>query len=166
MDEKLKKGLSSLTYGLYVVTVDDGETKCAMVASWVSQVSYNPPRIMVGIKKVRFIHNILMELSEVSKKDGDVHFGLMVVQKGRETDLKRIKAGDQKSLFSGDNVIAGRSGAPLFNDYLCAFELKLVETLDAGDHTLFIGEVEDVVITGDGPPSSTLDYKKVYIGDI
>ena len=77
MDEKLKSGLTSLTYGLYIVTVDNGETKSAMVASWVSQVSFNPPRIMVTIKKERFIHKIISELGE----RGTVHFGLMVVQK-------------------------------------------------------------------------------------
>ncbi len=166
MDDKLKKGLSSLTYGLYVVTADDGETKSAMVASWVSQVSFDPPKIMVAIKKVRFIHNILKGMAEMSKRDGDVHFGLMVVQKGKEADLKRIKTDKTGSLFSGDNIIVGKSKTPLFNDYLCAFDLKLVDTVDAGDHTLFIGEVVDVFITEEGPPSSTLDYKKVYIGDI
>jgi flavin reductase (DIM6/NTAB) family NADH-FMN oxidoreductase RutF len=111
---------------------------------------------------VRYLHEVLKEASE----GGDVFFGLMVVQRGKETDLKKIKAGDQKSLFSGENVVSGKSGAPLFSDYLCALELRLVETVDAGDHTLFIGEVTDVVITGDGTPSSTLDYNKVYIGDI
>lgn len=162
MEEKLKKALSFLTYGLYVVTADDGGRKNAMVASWVSQVSFDPPRIMVAIKKVRLTHKILKEASE----RGEVSFGLMVVQRGKEDDLSRIKVEGPDDTFSKSSVTRGKSGAPLFNDYLCAFDLKLVGTFDAGDHTLFIGEVVEVVITGEGTPSSTLDYKKVYIGDV
>jgi len=162
MNDKIKSGLLSLSYGLYVVTVTDGIRKNAMVASWVSQVSFSPPRIMVAIKKVRFAHKILTAAAE---KDA-VGFGLMVVKKGNENELSRIKVENQDVIFSENNVTTGKSGALLFTDYLCAFDLKLVETLDAGDHTIFIGEVLDVLITDDGKPSNTSDYHKVYIGDI
>jgi flavin reductase (DIM6/NTAB) family NADH-FMN oxidoreductase RutF len=161
MDEKIKRGLRSLTYGLYVVTVDDGAKRNAMVASWVSQVSFDPPRIMAAIKKVRPAHNILTE----AFASGEIGFGLMVVQRGKEGDLPRIKAEGPDETFGKENVTRGKSGAPLFADYLCAFDLKLIDTYDAGDHTLFIGEVVDVALTGEGTPSSTLDYKKVYIGE-
>ncbi len=43
--------------------------------------------------------------------------------------------------------------------------LKLVDTVDAGDHTLFIGEVLSAGLSAPGVPATTLDYGKTYIGD-
>ena len=56
------------------------------------------------------------------------------------------------------------SGVPLFTEFLWAMELLLVDRFDAGDHTIFLGEITDARKTGEGAPASTADYGKVYIG--
>ena len=59
MDSSITQALKTLTYGLYIVTVSVGGVRNAMPASWVSQVSYDPPRIMVAVKKTRRTHDML-----------------------------------------------------------------------------------------------------------
>jgi len=155
MNETLQDALSSFTYGLYVVTVAAGDVRNAMVASWVSQASYDPPRVLVGIKKTRLTHELL------EKAD---RFGLMVVQKGKEGELPSLKGGDPEKKFAGRPVERGESGVPIFTEFLWAMELVLVERFDAGDHTMFLGEITDVRKTTEGTPASTADYGKVYLG--
>ncbi|MBN2223962.1 MAG: flavin reductase [Deltaproteobacteria bacterium] len=156
MDSSLTQALKTLTYGLYIVTVSVGGTKNAMPASWVSQVSYDPPRIMVAVKKTRRTHGMLMKAGA---------FGLMVVQKGKESEFAAYKGEDPDKKFDGRAVAAGTDGVLLLTEYLTALDLKLFDTIDAGDHTLFIGEVVSARVSPPGVPATTLDYGKTYIGD-
>jgi flavin reductase (DIM6/NTAB) family NADH-FMN oxidoreductase RutF len=156
MDSTLIQALKTLTYGLYIVTVTAGDTKNAMPASWVSQVSYDPPRIMVAVKKTRRTHDMLKAAGA---------FGLMVVQKGKEKDFASYKGQDPEKKFDGRAVTAGENGVVLLTEYLTAFDLTLIDTIDAGDHTLFIGEVVSARVLSPDVPATTLDYGKTYIGE-
>jgi flavin reductase (DIM6/NTAB) family NADH-FMN oxidoreductase RutF len=151
-----REALRSLSYGLYIVTVADEGKKNAMVASWVTQVSFDPPRIMAAVKKTRLTHAML------ESADG---FGLMVVQKGKEKELSLYKGDDPERKFAGKDTTVGKSGAPLLAGYLTAFDLKIVARIDAGDHTLFVGEVLSAELTSGGVPATSRDYPKTYIGD-
>ena len=156
MPADLKESLRTLTYGLYIITVTNSGKKNAMLASWVSQVSFDPPQIMVAVKKSRLTHTML------TSADG---FGLMVVQKGKEKELMAYKGDDPERKFAGRNVTVGKSGAPLLAEYLSTFDLKIVDRVDVGDHTLFVGEVLFAEVTSKGTPATSLDYGKTYIGD-
>jgi flavin reductase (DIM6/NTAB) family NADH-FMN oxidoreductase RutF len=156
MDTSLTQALKTLTYGLYILTVSVGDKRNAMPASWVSQVSYDPPRIMVAVKKTRRTHDMLMKAAA---------FGLMVVQKGKEAEFAAYKGEDPEKKFEGRIVADGTLGTVLLTEYLSAFDLSLFDTIDAGDHTLFIGEVISARISSPGVPATTLDYGKTYIGD-
>ncbi|MBN1881583.1 MAG: flavin reductase [Deltaproteobacteria bacterium] len=155
MNKNIQDALASFTYGLYVVTVAAGNVRNAMVASWVSQASYDPPRVLVGIKKTRLTHELLERADR---------FGLMVVQKGKEGELPSLKGGDPEKKFTERDVMTGESGVPLFTEFLWSLELVLVDRFDAGDHTIFLGEITDAKKTAEGAPASTADYGKVYIG--
>ena len=89
----------------------------------------------------------------------------MVVQKGKEGEFAAYKGDDPEKKFEGRAVAAGKSGALLLTEYLASFELTLRDTIDAGDHTLFIGEVVSAQTSSSGVPATTLDYGKTYIGD-
>ena len=156
MDSSITQALKTLTYGLYILTVSVGDKRNAMPASWVSQVSYDPPRIMVAVKKTRRTHDMLAKAAA---------FGLMVVQKGKEAEFADYKGGDPEKKFEGRAAVSCASGAVLLTEYLAAFELSLTDTIDAGDHTLFIGEVVSARTSSRGVPATTLDYGKTYIGD-
>ncbi len=155
MDSTLIQALKTLTYGLYIVTVSADDTKNAMPASWVSQVSYDPPRIMVAVKKTRRTHDMLRAAGA---------FGRMVGPKGKEKDFGSYKGQDPEKKFDGRAVAAGKDGVVLLTEYLTTFELALVDTVDAGDHTLFIGEVVSARVSSPDVPATTLDYGKTYIG--
>ena len=48
-EQAKKKTLRMIPYGLYVLTADDGQGVNAALVSWVSQASFDPPRIVVAL---------------------------------------------------------------------------------------------------------------------
>ena len=76
-----------------------------------------------------------------------------------------IRDNDPEKKFEGGPSPTEKSGVLLLTEYLASFELTLRDTIDAGDHTLFIGEVLSAHASSSGVPATTLDYGKTYIGD-
>ncbi len=131
MQDIVAKGIS---HGVYIISVRTKEKINGMTAAWVSQVSFNPPMLMVSIAPARHTHNLINEsgfftinvLTE-EQKDLAGHFGF---QSGRNVDK-----------FKGTDYFDAPRGSPVLKAALAFFECKVVDTFRAGDHTLFIGEV-------------------------
>ena len=51
--------MSVLLGGLYVVTAAKGSTRSAMIASWVSQASFQPLGLSVAVAKDRAIESLM-----------------------------------------------------------------------------------------------------------
>ena len=66
MSPEVAKALARLSSGLYVVTAGtEGTAKGAMVASWVSQASFEPLGLSIAVAKDRAIES-LMQVSCLS----------------------------------------------------------------------------------------------------
>ena len=50
-DDKIKDALRMMPYGFYAFTTNNGDDVNAMVVNWVSQMSYAPRLLAVGIQK-------------------------------------------------------------------------------------------------------------------
>jgi len=61
MDERWLHALRNMTYGIYVLTTAHEEKINGMIASWVSQVSYDPPLIMVAVHPNRYSNGMIRE---------------------------------------------------------------------------------------------------------
>lgn len=126
--------LKNFTYGIYFLGTRSGDKVNAMVASWVTQVSFSPKLIAVGVKKERYSHVLLEE--------GGV-FSICVLGTHFKDKLALFKG--NKSF--GENNISGyeydilETGAPILKDCLGFVECRVVQAIETGDHTLFIGEV-------------------------
>src|SRR6266704_3991897 len=54
----LVKALSTITTGIYVLTVRDEDHRHGMSSSWVTQVSGDPPLLMTAVDRQHFTHDI------------------------------------------------------------------------------------------------------------
>lgn len=124
----------SLTHGVYVVTTRSGDRVNGMTAAWVSQVSFSPLLLMVSIAPSRYSHDLIMKsrifaINVLTSAQVDLgkRFGL---QSGRKVDK-----------FAGLSYITAATGSPILPQAQAYFDLNLVDTHSAGDHTLFVGEV-------------------------
>jgi flavin reductase (DIM6/NTAB) family NADH-FMN oxidoreductase RutF len=60
---------------------------------------------------------------------------------------------DEARTMVGTPHRPGKTGAPLIEGCLAYIECKTWATYDGGDHTLFVGEVQDAaIVDAEGPP--------------
>jgi flavin reductase (DIM6/NTAB) family NADH-FMN oxidoreductase RutF len=136
MDAQSKKtALRMIPYGLYVLTGEatDGRVAAATV-NWVTQASFEPPLVAVGVKADSAAHAIVKDsrafaLNVLGKGQKDLAFAFF---KALERD------GDS---IGGEAFTIGSSGSPILANAAAFLECSLVGTLEKGDHSVFLGEV-------------------------
>jgi flavin reductase (DIM6/NTAB) family NADH-FMN oxidoreductase RutF len=138
MDDQAKKtALRMIPYGIYVMTAGSmDEEIAAATVNWVTQTSFAPPLLALGVKTDSGIY-------AVARRKGA--FVLNVLGQGQAgpafTFFKPAEFVDGK--LSGEAVAWAPSGAPILISAPAAIECKLVQVVELGDHHTFIAEVTD-----------------------
>jgi flavin reductase (DIM6/NTAB) family NADH-FMN oxidoreductase RutF len=148
--------LGKMTYGIYVLTTFYKEEINGMIASWVSQVSYDPPLIMVAIHPNRYSH-YLIEQSGC--------FALHLLAKRQHDFLTRFKGLDPQGKFSTIQWVKGKTGCPILKDCAAYLECEVKTAYRPGNHTLFFGQVMDAQVLSEESLFSTMDYDGIYLGE-
>jgi flavin reductase (DIM6/NTAB) family NADH-FMN oxidoreductase RutF len=153
MDADAKKtALRMIPYGIYVLTSESKDGKvAASTVNWVTQTAFQPPLVVVGVKADSGAHAII--------KDSKV-FALNILgkdQKGQAfTFFKPLeREGDS---IGGEPFRKGSLGAPILEKAPAFVECQLVDTIEKGDHSIFIGEVKDagVAVQPSGRPDDAI----------
>jgi flavin reductase (DIM6/NTAB) family NADH-FMN oxidoreductase RutF len=159
MDANAKKtALRMIPYGLYVLTAEraDGTVGAATV-NWVTQASFTPPLVVVGIKADSQIHGLIKEAKA---------FALNTLGKGQQalafTFFK--PAAREGQTISGQPFRTGTTGAPILEKAPAWIECRLVDTVERGDHSIFVGEVVDAGVAQ--APSGRADDATLWLKDL
>ncbi len=155
MENDWLRAFGQLTNGIYVLTTRHAEEINGMIASWTTQVSHEPPLIMVAVHPNRYSHKLI-------EKSGA--FALHVVEQGRQEMIDRMMGPDRTAKFSDLQWEPGQTGCPIIKACMAWFECKVQSQLQPGNHTLFVGRVIDVGFKSSGRPLSTFDCEGKYIG--
>ena len=139
MDTGVKKTvLRMIPYGLYVLTAmsADGKVTAATI-NWVTQASFNPPLLAIGVKADSHAHSLVKQTGA---------FALNVLGKGQQAlaflFFKPAELSEGK--ISGEPFHTGATGAPLLDNAPAYVECRLVTTVEGkGDHSVFVAEVID-----------------------
>ncbi|MBW4617410.1 MAG: diflavin flavoprotein [Desmonostoc vinosum HA7617-LM4] len=141
----VEQAVGRLVGSLCIVTAKQGDISSAMLASWVSQASFNPPGLTIAVAKDRavetlthsgnkFILNIL--------KEGN-HLGLM------KHFLKPFGPGQDR--FADVAAQETENGTPVLADALAYLECSVHTRMESGDHWLVYATVDDgKVLNQDG----------------
>ncbi len=136
----------AITHGVYIITAQASGKKNGMTAAWVSQVSFNPPLIMVAIAPARFTHGLI-------KASGFFAINTLSEDQVELAKYFGTHSGKDVDKFSTIPYIEAGSGSPVLKEAMAYVECKLVNAFEAGDHTLFIGEVlEGEILKPDKQP--------------
>lgn len=151
---EFRKAMGCFGTGVTIITLDDQGTVHGMTANAFSSVSLDPQLVLVCVDRRARTHAHLH-----AKK----RFGINVLA----ADQRVISEFYSRS--PGDHIAAEREagarfertahGTPVLQGGLAYLECRLHTVEDAGDHTIFIAEVEDVVVR-DGDP--LLFYRGKY----
>ncbi len=135
--------LKTLHYGLYVVGSTNGEQVTTIVANWVTQVSFHPPLLLAAIERDSRI------LDHITQSNV---FSINLLPSGSKQLAKAfIKPGvAQGESINGREFLLAENGSPFLKDALASISCNVVQSIEAGDHTLFIGEAIEAVLRGSG----------------
>ena len=150
MDQDMKKtALRMIPYGLYVLTAESPAGTAAATVNWVTQASFAPPLVAVGVKADSQVHAIIKETNA---------FALNVLGKGQQALAFAFfkPATRQGSTISGEPVRPGTTGAPILTNAPAFIECRLVATVEKGDHSVFVGEVVEAGVAR-APPARADD---------
>ncbi len=159
MDANAKKtALRMIPYGLYVLTAEgkDGSVAAATV-NWVTQASFEPPLVAVGVKTDSHAHSAIKEssafaLNILGKDQGPMAF----------TFFKPAQR--EGNTVSGEPFHAGSTGAPILDHTPAYVECRLVGTVEKGDHSVFVGEVVDAGVKQE--PQGRPDEATLWLKDL
>ncbi|MDP3722585.1 MAG: flavin reductase family protein [Candidatus Omnitrophota bacterium] len=159
MDLQAKKiALRKIPHGVYIVGVKQDAQLNAFTATWLTQVSFTPPLVALGIKK-------------------DSH-SFAMIQQGRVFSVNLLGK-DQKALAEhfvkpatvvGEKLRTvphrpGATGAPVLTDAIAYFECEVREIAnERGDHAIVIGEVVEAGVHRDEPALTLVDTGWHYGG--
>ena len=121
-----------------VTTVHEGSIR-GMTASAFMSVSLNPPLVLVSVDKRANLHSMLAP---------GKHYGVSIL-KADQAEYSQHFAGFGAADLQPEFVWV--DGVPLLKDVLAHLIARVVDAHEAGDHTLFIGEVEHLA-WWDGDP--------------
>ncbi len=149
-----KKALYSLSYGVFMLATKAGDKVNGCITNTCMQVANNPTRIAFACISQNYTCDLIKEsgifaltlLDQTCTFETIKHFGF---QTGREVDK-----------FADFETPVNDKGIPYLGWQACAVICgKVVDSMDLGSHTLFIGEVEDAKVLSENAPLTYADYQ-------
>ena len=143
---EFRKAMGAFATGVTIITVDlDGEVH-GMTANAFTSVSLDPMLVLVCVDHSTRTHAHLH-----SKK----RFGINVLCEDQRAISEYFARAERTHERAEDEAGASfdrtSHGTPILHGALAYFECRLESVQEAGDHSIFIAEVEDVVV-GEGDP--------------
>lgn len=144
--ETFRRAMGCFATGVTVITVDyEGEVQ-GMTANAFSSVSMDPLLVLVCVDQRARTHAHL----HARKR-----FGINVLSEDQRGTSEHYARPDRDPSRAEEEAGARfdrtAHGTPVLNGALAYLECRLQRAQDAGDHTIFIAEVEDVVVRNGKP---------------
>ncbi len=161
MNEDAKKtALRMIPYGMFILTAKakQGQDISAATVNWITQTSFSPPLVAVGVKADSGSHAHI--------KDTGV-FAVNVI-KDDQIDLafNFFKSHEREgNSIGGQEFEAGpATGCPILLNSPAWWECKVVGEVAQGDHTLFVGEVVEAGVRDEAKTILMRDHNLNYGG--
>lgn len=158
MSKDIKKVLRKLEYGVYVISMGKGFQGNAFTASWLTQVSSEPPMIALAI------HNKHQSARLLSEFEG---FVVHLIAEGQEAYAKRFfgpaESGYEK-LATAEIGNSPETASPLLKGAAGYMDCRIRERITTGNHTLFVAEVVAAELSDDKRILTTSNSKLHYTG--
>lgn len=151
--EEINKGLSYITYGLYIVTTAFEHQKNGMIVNTVFQVTAQPARVAISVNKKSLTHELIAKSGVFAAMPLDEKASLPFI------GTFGFRTGRTFDKFSNVPYEIGFLGCPIVKEHTLSYlEVEVQQTVDVGTHSLFIGEVKNVGILNSSGHAMTYDY--------
>ncbi len=119
-----------------IVSAKRGDVTSAMLASWVSQATFNPPGLTVAVAKDRAMESLT--------HTGD-KFAINILSEGNQQLFKHFtkKFTPGEDRFAGLNTTAANNGCPVLTDALAYLECTVGDRMECADHWVVYAVVNE-----------------------
>jgi flavin reductase (DIM6/NTAB) family NADH-FMN oxidoreductase RutF len=135
--DQFRQVTGNFATGVTVVTMSTDERDHGMTVNSFASVSLDPPLVLFNADRATLSHDLVAE--------GE-NFAVNVLTAEQEWLSNRF-AGEHHDLedpFEDVDVRREATGAPIIEDTLCYIDCSLEEAYDGGDHTIYLGRVEEM----------------------
>jgi flavin reductase (DIM6/NTAB) family NADH-FMN oxidoreductase RutF/rubredoxin len=154
------EALFQISYGLYIVSSGNKTKGNGYISNTVFQVTAEPPQFAASCNKDNYTSKFITESGT---------FAVSVLHNDTDPDIIGrfgYKCGRDFDKLEGMKVKYGETGVPIvMNDCIAFLEFKVVQTIDAGTHLIFIGElIQAEVVDNTREAITYLHYRRVRKG--
>ncbi len=153
------QALHKISYGMYILTSGKDNTFNGQIANAVIQATSDPATVLVCVNHQNLTHEFIesskvFTLSILSEEAPMPLIGTFGFKCGRDIDK-----------FKDITFRIGQNGAPIVLDHTVAFlECELIDQMDIGSHTMFLGKVTDGDILSAKSPMTYAYYHTIKGG--
>lgn len=146
--QAIGRALGRFPQSLYVMTSAFEHRQRGVLVSWVQQASFEPPMVLVALRKGRDIVPLIH----------DAHaFALCQVADDDKLTLKKFAENPKTGHRADDDPLTGieccrkATGSPIIKKSLSFLDCELIRHIDIdGDHDLYVGLIRDGGVLHDG----------------
>ena len=138
-DKLRRRVLWTMPSGLYVVGSTDGNARRnGMTANWVTQLSFDPKWIGVGVERDAYTHELI---------EASATFSVCLISREDRAIVRKFTKPVEVDLaaktLNGFEYIERATGSPILAQSVAFLDCELRDRMVIGNHTLFAGEVVD-----------------------
>lgn len=147
------EALFQLNYGMYIVTAATADAVNGCIANTVFQTTPEPPIVAVSISKENLTHKLITDggffAASVLAEDAPIKF----------IGTFGFRSGKDFNKFEQVKYKKGVTGCPIVLENTTGYvEAEVINTVDAGTHTLFIGKIIACEQFNNGKIAMTYNY--------
>jgi flavin reductase (DIM6/NTAB) family NADH-FMN oxidoreductase RutF len=141
---QFKAGMRSLAGAVNIITSAHAGHRYGMTATAVCSATAEPPTVLACINKLATTHGAVVKarafcVNVLRAED----WQLSTTFSGAQSGEARFKAGNWTKLATG---------SPVLVDALVSFDCRVVKKMVHGSHTVFLGQVEQILLGQKGKP--------------
>ncbi|MEN8183033.1 MAG: flavin reductase family protein [Myxococcota bacterium] len=142
--DRFRRALGCWATGVTIVTSRAAGRVHGMTVSAFASVSLDPPLVLVCADKTSDTYAVIAEAGA---------FAVNVLAEGQEKLSDRFASKkDEHRRFEGLETRKALTGAPLLPGALVGLDCRLVATHEAGDHVIYVGQVEAIEDASESEP--------------
>jgi len=142
--EQFKLGMRDLAGSVNIITAAHAGHRYGMTATAVCSATAEPPTVLVCIRRGATAHDAVVKSNaycvNVLRAE---NWELAMAFGGRQSGEGRFKSRSWTCLATG---------SPVLNGALVSFDCRVVKRMSHGTHTVFLGQVEQMLVGKQGKP--------------
>ncbi len=156
-DDAIKTALKLMPYGFYAITSKTASDENAMVANWVTQASFSPRLLALGIQNDCHSYGLI--------KEGQVFTVNIFQEADQEAMMPFTKSRAKKpdKMIEATYTAAPETGCPVLEGATAYIECRVQQIVETGgDHDIVIGEcVNAGILKENSTVEDTLSLVKI-----